>query len=128
MALISAVLVGLQNFTEDENGALAALVPGVEQLQSRLGIVEAKFTAVKQDTEALRKGQAEQRVRSEAAHSEEMAGLKRLERLSIDAAGGGRRRCMRSLKFATCCARETPRSTISGPRSCRASLSGSSMI
>ena len=96
IAVISGALVGLQRLSEDENGALAALVPGVELLQTRLGIVEAKIAAVKQDTEALRKGQAQEAARLEAAHSEakaahseEMAGLKRLERLQIDAAGGG---------------------------------------
>jgi hypothetical protein len=89
LALLSGGLAGLQRFTGDENGALAALVPGVERLQSRLGLVESNLKAVKEDTEALRQGQTREAAREEAAHSEVMAGLKRLERLQYDAAGGG---------------------------------------
>jgi hypothetical protein len=43
--------------TEGEDGALAKLVPGVEGIQQKLGMAETKIDAVKQDTEALRKGQ-----------------------------------------------------------------------
>src|ERR1019366_5928624 len=44
---------------------------------------------VKDDTEALREAQQEEKARSEERHKEAIQGQKRLERLVMDAAGGG---------------------------------------
>ena len=50
-AVLSLVLLGVQG--------LGGEVPGVEFLQAKLGIIETRIAAVKEDTEALRKSQAE---------------------------------------------------------------------
>jgi hypothetical protein len=55
VAVLSSVMLFLQR--GHEHGALAELVPGVERLQERLGIIETKIDEVKQDTAALRMGQ-----------------------------------------------------------------------
>jgi tetratricopeptide (TPR) repeat protein len=81
-AILSLAVVGFQVVTGNRNGALAALVPGVEELQTKIG-------AVKQDTEALLKAQKEEKEREDQHHAEMLERLNRLERSGIDAAGGG---------------------------------------
>jgi hypothetical protein len=73
VAVLSSVMLFLQR--GHEHGALAELVPGVEQLQKQLGFIETKIDEVKDNIGALREAQRE--------------GQKRLERLVMDAAGGG---------------------------------------
>jgi tetratricopeptide (TPR) repeat protein len=81
-AILALAMVGRQEFTGGENGALAKLVPGVEELQKKLGIIETKIDAVKRDTEALRKARDEDKARAEQRQTE-------LKSLVMDAAGGG---------------------------------------
>jgi tetratricopeptide (TPR) repeat protein len=88
-AVLSLVMIGLQESVGDERGVLADLIPAVERLQDRLGIIDVKLDAVKRDTEALRTAQEQEAARAEARHAEAMAAQKRLERLVIDAAAGG---------------------------------------
>jgi tetratricopeptide (TPR) repeat protein len=87
VAVLSSVVLFLQR--GHEHGALAELVPGVERLQERLGIIETKIDRVKEETEALRRGQEEEKARSEERHKEAIEGQKRLERLVMDVTAGG---------------------------------------
>ena len=73
-AVLSLLMMGLQAFIGEKDGALASLIPGVEQLQERLGVLDATLNAVKRDAESVLKGQEQAEARAEARQAE----LKRL--------------------------------------------------
>ena len=74
-AVLSLLMVGLQEFIGDKDGALASLFPGIERLQKNLGVIDQQLNAVKRDTEAVLKGQEQAEARAEARHKEAMAAL-----------------------------------------------------
>ena len=109
-------MLGLDAFVGDEGGALAS-VPGVKQLQERLGVIDGKLDKVLA-------GQKEAVALAEKQRTEAMEGQKRLERLVIDSAGGGAQALKAFADIRDCCARAIPRSTPFQPNNCRSWCSG----
>ena len=81
IAVLSLIMLGLDAFVGDEGGALAS-VPGVKQLQERLGVIDAKLDKVLA-------GQKEAVAPLRSSGQRRWRDRKRLERLVIDSAGGG---------------------------------------
>ena len=63
--------------------------PRGRDLQQWLGVIERKIDAIKQDTEALRRGQDAEAARNAVRQDDLMANLQKLQRLQVEAAGGG---------------------------------------
>jgi hypothetical protein len=80
-ALLSVAVIGLQKIVGgEEEGAFARLIPGIEELQKKLGLMETKLGAIQQV-------QHEEAARAAARHAEEMERLERLdekERAEVD--------------------------------------------
>jgi len=77
LAVLSGVMLILQHAKGEKGeseGALAALIPAVERLQRRLGIIEGTLGDIKQDTAALRDAHEDHARRVAAQHQEVMAG------------------------------------------------------
>lgn len=54
-AFISGVMFGLQLASDNkEKGVLSAIVPGIEKIQSSLGIIDEKLISIKEDTEVIK--------------------------------------------------------------------------
>ena len=71
-ALLSVAVIGLQKIVGgDEKGAFAELIPGIEQLQHKLGVVEAKLETIEQ-------AQQQEAAEAKARHVEEIERLNAL--------------------------------------------------
>jgi tetratricopeptide (TPR) repeat protein len=71
-ALLSVAVIGLQKIVGgEEKGAFAELIPGIEELQHKLGVVEAKL-------ETIGQAQQQEAVEAKARHAEEIERLNTL--------------------------------------------------
>jgi tetratricopeptide (TPR) repeat protein len=90
LALYSLGVIGLERLAgEDSKGALAHFSSVVEHIQRRLGLIERNIKDIKSDTAAIKQAQQTEAAQAEARHREALEGQQRLERLVVDAAGGG---------------------------------------
>jgi Flp pilus assembly pilin Flp len=79
IALLSVAVIGLQRIVGgEEDGAFAKLVPGVEELQKKLGFVETKLNVISQE-------QRQEAARAEVRHGEEMKALSDNQKALLEA-------------------------------------------
>jgi tetratricopeptide (TPR) repeat protein len=83
LAILSFIMLMLQHATGEKgenSGAIAALIPVIEDFQKQLGIVKAGIEGVKERTETVLQRQEEQSRRAEEHHQEVTDGLVQRER------------------------------------------------